>query len=198
MFGLVIILLLLAYLAIWVLVIVLAAYLGWRFTKSKTVMLAMGTTALIAMYWPVFGDLIPTLWAHKQLCGREAGFKIYVTPEQWDKENPGVLDTLHPYEKFTVENHITMGNQRFGSTYSITPIPDVAVKRKVGVVFDIKTGEKLFQYIDFSRGYGNLAVGGEKNSFKFWLYSNSCLTEPELYRSNEEKLNLYKKFKMEK
>ena len=31
----------------------------------------------------------------------------------------------------------------------------------------------------------NLAVGGDKSSFKFWLYSNSCLTEAELYKSNQ-------------
>lgn len=206
MFGLVIILFLLAYLAIWVLVIVLAAYLGWRFTKSKTVMFAMGTTALIAMYWPVFGDLIPTLWAHKQLCEREAGFKIYVTPEQWDKENPGVLDTLHPRvletlhpnENYIVENNITMSNQRLGISISLIQIPDVAVKKLTESIIDVKTGKTLFQVIDFGRGYGNLAVGGEQGSFKFWLYSNSCLSELELHRSNEKILALYRKFKMEK
>lgn len=206
MFGLVIIFFLLAYLLIWILVVLLAAYLGWRFTKSKMVMFAVGSIAFLAMYWPAFGDLIPTMWAHKQLCEKEAGFKVYVTPKQWDKENPGVLDTLHPSvldisrqsENYAAENNITMFNQRFGSTYSITPISGSAVKRKVGVVIDVKTGKKLFQYVDFSRGYGNLAVGGDKNSFKFWLYSNSCLSEMELYKSNENKLDLYKKFRMEK
>lgn len=197
MFGLAIIFFLFLYLVIWILVVLLAAYLGWRFTKSKTVMFAAGTIAFLAMYWPAFGDLIPTLWVHKQLCEKDAGYMVYVTPEQWSKENPGVLDTLHPNEKFTVENNIVMGNHRFGSTYSITPIPGAAVKRKLGVVIDVKTGEKLFQHIDFSRGYGNLAVGGEKDSFKFWLYSNSCFSEMELHRSNEKKRELYRKFKME-
>ncbi len=206
MFGLAIIFFLLLYLVIWILVVLLAAYLGWRFTKSKKVIFALGVIAFLGMYWPAFGDLIPTLWAHKQLCEKEAGLKIYVTPEQWNKENPGVLDTLHPgvvddsrqSENYAAENNITMFNQRFGNTYSITPISGSSIKRKVGVVIDIKTGEKLFQYVDFSRGYANFAVGGNKNSFKFWLYSNSCLSEMELYRSNEKKLGLYRKLKMEK
>jgi hypothetical protein len=206
MFGLVIIFFLFAYLAIWILVILLSAYLGWRFTKSKIIMFAVGSIAFLAMYWPAFGDLIPTLWAHKQLCEKEAGYKVYVTPEQWSKENPGVLDALHPgvietshqHENYIVENNITMANPRFGVAVSLTPIPSVAVKKLTESVIDVKTEKTLFQVIDFSRGYGNLAVGGDKNSFKFWLYSNSCLTEAELYRSNEEKLNLYRKFKMEK
>lgn len=205
MFGLAIIFFLLLYLVIWILVVLLAAYLGWRFTKSKAVMFFVGAIAFVAMYWPAFGDLIPTLWTHKQLCEKEAGFKVYVTPEQWDKENPGVLDalhpgmleTLHPNENHIVEKNITMSNQRFGIAVSLTPIPDVAVKKLTESVIDVKTGKTLFQVVDFSRGYGNIAVGGEKHSFKFWLYSNSCLSELDLNKSNEKIIDLYKKFNME-
>ncbi|MGV8835105.1 hypothetical protein [Cellvibrio sp.] len=205
MFGLAIIFFLLLYLVIWVLVVLLAAYLGWRFTKSKMVMFFVGAIAFLAIYWPAFGDLIPTLRAHKQLCEKEAGLKVYATPEQWDKENPGVLDALHPgmleashpNENYIVKENITMSNQRFGIAVSLTPIPDVPVKKLTESVIDVKTGKILFQVIDFSRGYGNLAVGGEKGSFKFWLYSNSCLSELELYKSNEKIVELYRKFNME-
>ena len=35
----------------------------------------------------------------KNLCKKEAGIFVYVTPEQWREENKDVLDVLYPYSK---------------------------------------------------------------------------------------------------
>lgn len=53
-----------------------------------------GGVAALAMYNLMFWDLIPTLLIHNYYCASEAGFWVYKTPEQWVKENPGVLETL--------------------------------------------------------------------------------------------------------
>ena len=53
-----------------------------------------GGVAAFAMYNLMFWDLIPTLLIHKYYCATEAGFWVYKTPEEWVKENPGVLETL--------------------------------------------------------------------------------------------------------
>ncbi len=53
-----------------------------------------GWGAVLAMYLLPFWDLIPTVLLHKYRCATEAGFWVYKTPEQWAKENPGVLETL--------------------------------------------------------------------------------------------------------
>lgn len=53
-----------------------------------------GGVAALAMYNLMFWDLIPTLLIHKYYCATEAGLWVYKAPEEWVKENPGVLETL--------------------------------------------------------------------------------------------------------
>lgn len=185
MFGLAMPFFILIYLLIWILVVLLATYIGWRFTGSKTVMFILGVISFFGMYWPAFGDLVPTLWAHKQLCEKEAGYKIYITPEQWIRENPGVLDNLMPYKKFTQRNGFELGNSRIGMRVTIEPLGDGSVQRRIVVVVDMETKQVLSKNVDFSRGYGGL-----QNSLKFWLHSNSCYSDSE----RREKLAMRKAF----
>lgn len=173
------------YIAIWGLLIFLASFISWKLFKLKTVTIIAGLVAFGVMYWPAFGDLIPTLWAHKQLCAKEAGFKVYVTPEQWAEENPGVLETLIPYEKYTAKNNIEFGNERIGMVFDIYPFEDFAVQKKVTKIIDVNTKKILLEDIDFVRGYGKL-----NNSLKFWLHSGSCYSNEYL----NEKLLIQKEY----
>lgn len=177
MFGLAIIFFLLLYLVIWILVVLIAAYFGWRFTKSKMVMFFVGAIAFLAMYWPAFGDLIPTLWAHKQLCEKEAGFKVYITPEHWEEENPGVLDTLYPYEKYIEVGEGRLENDRFMTSFKIHDYLYPPIKKYTDKIYDVETNEVLAERIDFSRGYGNLSLGLDNRAIKIWLSSDSCFNE---------------------
>lgn len=66
-----------------------------------------GSAAALAMYHLMFWDLIPTLLIHRYYCATEAGFWVYKTPEEWVKENPGVLETLsvdHLPEEYRVHH----------------------------------------------------------------------------------------------
>ena len=60
---------------------------------------AWGTAfaAFFVLWLLVFWDWIPTVAAHKYYCAKEGGFTVYKNLEQWQKENPGVVETLTPY-----------------------------------------------------------------------------------------------------
>ncbi len=53
-----------------------------------------GCVAAFAMYNVMFWDLVPTLVMHEYYCRTQAGFWPYVTFEEWERENPGVVGTL--------------------------------------------------------------------------------------------------------
>lgn len=173
------------YIAVWSLLVFLVSFISWRLSKSKKITIIAGFIAFGVMYWPAFGDLIPTLLAHKQLCKKEAGFIVYVTPEQWAEENPGILETLVPYKKYIAKENIELGNKRIGMSISINSLIDGSIQRKEVIVFDIKTKTVFFKDIDFSRGYGGL-----NHSLKFWLHSYSCYTESQ----QKEKMLVRKSF----
>lgn len=184
------------YIALWVLLVFFASFISWKLFKSKAVTIIAGLVAFGVMYWPAFGDLIPTLLAHKQLCEKEAGFKVYVTPEQWDKENPGALDVLMPYEKFIVHNHVVMLNDRLGSEHNIYQIEGVAVKKSISTIVDTNDKKVLAQIIDFTRGYGSYGVGIDNRSVKMWLYKSSCFSNGENIHLLEGRIDFFKKFKI--
>ncbi len=103
MLGLVVLFVIGLYLAISALVVWLAA--RWA-KKRRRRGWVWGGIAAFAMYNLVFWDLIPTLVMHKYYCATEAGFWLYKTPEQWVKENPGVMETLgmsHLPERFHMD-----------------------------------------------------------------------------------------------
>ena len=68
---------------------------GWKWPLGVAVLL----------YLAVFWDHIPTVLVHKYYCETEAGFWVYKTPEQWKKENPGVMETLVDTNKSSSEMH---------------------------------------------------------------------------------------------
>ncbi|MDO8336257.1 MAG: hypothetical protein Q7T74_05775 [Candidatus Saccharibacteria bacterium] len=167
------------YLALWVLLIYVSCFIVWKISKSKKIAAMVGSVAFLIMYWPAFGDYIPTWWAHKQLCEKEAGFKVYVTPEQWAKENPGILETLVPYRDDAIKEGVVLGNERIGLKFAIYPYPNLNVRKSVSTIIDIKNGEVLAEDIDFRRGYINYSSDGIA-AVKIWLFLHSCYSQEEL------------------
>ncbi len=182
------------YIALWVLLVFLASYISWKLFKSKAMAIIAGLVAFGVMYWPAFGDLVPTLLAHKQLCEKEAGFNVYVTPEQWEKDNPGVLETLVPYEKYTAKGNLEFGNERIGMTFDVYSYKDLAVRKEVEKIIDVKTNKVLSENIDFSRGYGSLG-SDDFRSIKFWLYLSSCYKNYDLDENLKQRKYFYKLLK---
>src|SRR5690606_12988284 len=117
----------------------------------------------LIMYLIPFWDLIPTLVMHKYYCSAQAGFWVYKTPEEWAEENPGILETLTAYEK-PINANLSIGlvsqrNDQFGRLFDITEIGELSIKKQRTLVVDVKSGKILAENIDFSRGFGQLALG---------------------------------------
>jgi len=137
-----------------------------------------GVPAGLVMYLLVFWDHVPTLVAHKYYCGKEAGFTVYKTLDEWKEKNPGVAETLTWKElsdsKYNSGEMIFYLNERFISNVMNDTVL-LSVVRKHENVIDKLTGKTLAQYIDFSTGYGNFVVSAKDlRAYKFWLNVNSC------------------------
>jgi len=104
-----------AYLLGWIAIVVIAWRLSRRFIESKVVASIFAMAAFFVGFWPAFGDYYPTMHKYKQLCASDAGFKVLVTPEEWKKENPGVLENLVPYKKFVEREYPTLGEVVLGN-----------------------------------------------------------------------------------
>ncbi|MCX7167620.1 MAG: hypothetical protein NTV11_15285 [Rhodocyclales bacterium] len=150
--------------------------------QGKTVK-CWGWGAALVMYLIPFWDWIPTVVTHQYYCATEAGFWVYKTPEQWKKENPGVMETL-------VAQEVTVPSKRVGdddnwvSTYSLNQRvlwinehrgPLLLYRWNLeSTLVDSNANEVLARAIDFytaqTRG------GGGWRGWKFWLAVDHCPT----------------------
>ncbi len=179
MLGLVVLLFIGAYLLVSALVVWLAA--RWAHKHNRRAWM-WGGLAAFAMYNLVFWDWIPTVAMHKYYCATEAGFWVYKTPEQWAKENPGVLETLAPwpasriYGKDKVEFELNGGtvrqyNDRFGIWGKGTEnLGGLLIDRYETGIVDVESRELLVRYIKFSSGPRGAGV-----MWKSWLNRRGCV-----------------------
>lgn len=180
------------YLALWFLLVFVSCLIAWRFSKSKKITVIAGMVAFLVMFWPAFGDFIPTYLAHKKMCEKEAGFKIYVTPEQWAENNPGVLETLVPYRFHVEKDGVVLGNERIGSISAWYPYPEPNVRKEVSKTIDIKSNLILAERVDFRRGYINYS-SDDIDAVKIWLFLPYCFSKSEVTKINSEMIEFNKK-----
>lgn len=178
MLGLVVLLIIGAYLLVSALVVWVAARWARKHNRRAWV---WGGFAAFAIYNLVFWDWIPTVATHKYYCAAEAGFWVYKTPEQWVKENPGVLQTLTPYprskiygeEKISFEfngGNVTQYNDRFGLwEKDKKSLNGLLINRQESGIFDVKTRDFLVYRVNFFAGPKE--AGG---IWKSWLNRSTC------------------------
>ncbi|HQS98775.1 MAG: hypothetical protein B7Y26_01540 [Hydrogenophilales bacterium 16-64-46] len=178
MLGLVVLAIFAGYLLVSALVVWLAA--RWAKKRGRRGWV-WGGVAAFAMYNLVFWDWIPTVAMHKYYCATEAGFWVYKTPEQWAKENPGVLETLAPWpaskiygdEKNSFEfkgGTVTQYNDRFGLwEKDRESLNGLLIDRQESGVLDVKTRDLLVFRINFFAGPKE--AGG---IWKSWLSRSTC------------------------
>ena len=148
-----------------------------------------GLLVAVIMYLILFWDWIPTYLTHKYYCETQGGYFLNKTLEQWEKENPGVLDTLTPIsqppETESNRRQRFVLNQRFArDIYSSKHV--FGISKRDHHIVDIKTGEMLAGYIDFNSGQSYYDPESFRD-FKFWLRFDSC--EPEGYKPESIKFN---------
>lgn len=182
----------LIYLILWISVTAWAYRWAKRRGYSKGRTLGATFAAFFVMWLLVFWDWIPTVAAHKYYCEKEGGFTVYKSLEQWQKENPGVVETLTPYVKVIdkinpllsvpyQEPHPGAGyhswfNERIyydsDLEWDITkPFP---VHKWTTYLADSKTNTKLAEFVYFRSGYPNAMTTGGLSGFKFWLAYPDC------------------------
>jgi hypothetical protein len=147
---------------------------GWKF----------GVPAALFMYLLVFWDHIPTKLMREHYCQTEAGLYVYMTPEQWLKENPGVAQTL-TWKKLSDSERIKRGtvyhlNQRFDWKVYGEPLFLKLLFASKNTVVDRDTGEILVEKIDFTTNIKNISLGRVKlRDYKIWLAGNTCFKKEE-------------------
>jgi hypothetical protein len=140
-----------------------------------------GWGAALVMYLIPFWDWIPTVAMHRYYCATEAGFWVYKTPEQWMKENPGMMETLvankgEPSARSGDMKNYTdtyFANQRFNLIVMHSGQHLINTWRHERDVIDTKTHEVLARYVDFSTSQQQPQAGW--SGWKLWLASENCV-----------------------
>jgi len=135
----------------------------------------------LIMYNLVLWDWLPLEITYRYDCSHYAGFTKYKTLNEWKAENPGVAETLRPIENpplISKENPYrlrTVLNQRFVWEQRWTHHPFHIAEREDRIM-DLKTGEMLARYVDFSIDIQGVEVGSDKtiSDYKIWLGKQSC------------------------
>lgn len=179
MFGLIVLIAVGLYFLISVMVVRAAINYARKHGKSPK---CWGWSAALGMYLLVFWDWIPTMATHQYYCATEAGFWVYKTPEQWKKENPGVMETLVS-NKGQISNRVGDKNNYVDINYINQRFLYISKRngrllfnrwRKETEIVDSRTKEVLAKEIDFYTSHEKPRAGW--NGWKFWLYREHCAT----------------------
>jgi len=187
--GLVVLFFVVIYLAL----LVAATAWGYRFGKKRgwpsRKCWSAAAVGFLVIFLPVFWDWLPTVWLHSYYCGKFGGVTVNKTLEQWKQENPGVAETLvRPktvQQVNTVNGRDFQLNQRVRWEIQWEEKP-LWLRQHSERLADIKNGEVIAQYIDFSTGQSRRFTNNLRD-FKVWMYRDSC--EPEGKSTNRERFS---------
>lgn len=173
--GAVVLLVLIGYL---MLSLFIVAWVGDHAKKTGKPVWKWAGGAALVMYLIPFWDWIPTVLIHRYYCATEAGFWVYKTPEQWMKENPGVMDTLlrdkNMSQVKTQWGMATSLNQRFLYFRKFEGPLNFNRWRMTIEIRDQNTGELLVRSVDQSTSQERPRAG--MGGWKFWLDTAGCTT----------------------
>ncbi|KAF0161268.1 MAG: hypothetical protein FD157_4150 [Rhodocyclaceae bacterium] len=135
-----------------------------------------GWSAALVMYLIPFWDWIPTVAVHQYYCATEAGFWVYKTPEQWMKENPGVMEGLVE-DRVTQSsrigndaNHIdtrSLNQYFYWTTEKHQAVVALSIYRWQDELAEKRNRQAVARRIGFSVGEG-------RDSAKFWMNIAEC------------------------
>lgn len=149
-----------------------------KFGTAGVLLAGIGGFLLVTA--PIFWDWVPTVMTHSAYCKKDAGVFVYKTVEQWKQANPGVAETL-TYKELSDERPIQGGTRYFTNQRIAWDVKNA--KKEWGIdqreesVVDLKTGQVLVLYRDYSTGVNGSMVGGSGGGFrdwKIWMSYHSC------------------------
>lgn len=165
---------------LYLLLSIVVVHLAIRYArKSGRSAKRWGWGAVLVMYLIPFWDWLPTMATHHYYCAKDAGFWVYKTVDQWEAENPGVMEAL-VYKKDMPHIQTPYGranvlNQRFLHIYKQEgPLPFNRWRIQTEIR-DVKNGEVIARQVDFSTSHKRRQAGW--SGWKFWLDSKRCSIE---------------------
>jgi len=174
-------------------IVFIFARAGFRFVcdrgKGRLWGGAFATFIGLVGFGAVFWDAIPTWYTHHHLCKTEGGLKVYITPEQWAKENPeafarvraaaGGQQTRRSEDTRETWHSWVETTQDFTYEYFDRRARDYAFHTGISrqkMIYK-PTGQVLFEEVDFYSSAGKNSLAGGANSFadyKFWTVTGGC------------------------
>lgn len=174
-------------------IVFVLARAGFRFLRrhgkgrlpAVTFAVAIAFSGFAAIFW----DAIPTWYTHHHLCETEGGLKVYMTPEQWAKENPEAFTQVRAAAGREQTSRIEVTPQLRRSRVESTEgfVYEYLDQRGRNYAFHTgieterlifkPTGQILFEKTDFNSAAGNnsLAVGANSLAdYKFWTVTGGC------------------------
>lgn len=158
---------------------------AWRAVRADGgSVLAASTFAFVGfllVYLPVFWNHIPVLFAHRSMCAKDAGFKAYVTPEQWTAQNKNAIGQLtkqfvQKQERTSKSVEIADGFRQeiyFGGLLatewrgSVHRVLNIDILKNEQRVRDATTGQLLATFIDYS-------ASGNRDDIRGWIFPTRC------------------------
>ena len=169
---------LLAIIAISFVVAIVLAVIIARHRKKNALTWGLGGAVIVYMIF--FWDWLPTVAVHQYYCATEAGFWVYKTPEQWKSENQGVMEGFVGHG-LSPTDHVG-SDDSYTDKYHLNERFDWVVKhhgkfvlnrwRHEQEVVDVKAGEVLARYVDFSTFHEQPQAGW--SGWKFWVGNEHC------------------------
>ncbi len=130
----------------------------------------------------IFWDAIPTWLTHRRLCETEFGLKVYMTPEEWIKNNPERFARIEPVDSSSSREwktgvRIEHLNSDFDDVWFREMGYGFGVARDRYRLVDRKTGQVLAEMVNFYGGVsgGSIATGANSLAdYKIWLKTGGC------------------------
>jgi len=174
---------------VYVLLLALGTYVGYRWGKQKSLTSARrwfgALIGFLVVFLPIFWDALPTLAAHRWYCQKEAGVHVYKTIDQWKKENSGSTETIVPASgpaRITrIGDAVSYDlNSRFRSETRSEP-RSLGIRMRDERIVDAKTGEVVARWLDFNTGIRNVGARGIRSfrDIKFWMDRDYCIQDRE-------------------
>jgi hypothetical protein len=132
-------------------------------------------TAFVMWLIP-FWDWLPTVAVHQYYCATESGFWVYKTLDQWEAENPGIMEKLvtnnvWPHKEMD-GNDVASISQRINLVYVHQNKQFLHRWPDIRELVDSKSSEILARYVNFSTSYEKRQAGW--SGWKFWLENDYC------------------------
>jgi hypothetical protein len=177
--GLVILLVVLAYLAVLIGTPIigyrLAAKRGWEKSRRRLV----AVLAFLAIFLPMFWDWLPTVWLHSYYCDKYSGITVNKTPAQWKQANPGVAETItrpkQPAQTGYWPRYSIKLSERFRLDIESRE-KALSLREYEERIVDDRTEEVLVRLVDFSTGEGLRRLAHFRD-IKVWMHRGSCEAE---------------------